>query len=272
MISILKNKINFVGLLLFLAGALVHTSVLAQESFVTLERDDIPRRLLRKFKRDAARLALRMEADKEDLRYQNISIPRGNVESIFKVLTNIYVSHETAQSIAKCKVHTFPDPAIDNFKVVFKRNVEWAGPLREGITETNSAEINELLDEFDLVIQNHQKWTDDEDIITISSKTPLNMAALANEFYNIQGVESIDLGIPEISGNDIVINRVSGGWEVEYVLRFGAYVDGKGKDHRWKYRAMDSGDIKFIEETGDPIPDWMRCELEEDMQLLAKDR
>jgi len=149
--------------------------------------------------------------------------------------------------------------------------VDWAAPLRDGISETESAEINDLLDEYDLVIQNHQKWTEEEDIIIIRSKSPLNMAALANEFYNIKGVEEIDLGIPEIGGNDITINRMADGWEVSYILRFGAYVDGQGKNHTWKYKAMDSGDVKFLEETGDPIPDWMRCELEED-QLAARDK
>ena len=245
-------------------------SMEAQESIATLSIDDIPKRVLRKFKRDAARLALRMEANKEDLRYQNIDIPRSNIESIFKVLTNIYQTNATAQSIAKCNVHTFPNPSIDNFKVIFKRNAKWAEPLREGITETTHPKINELLDEYDLVIQNHQKWTDDEDIIVIRSKEPLNMAALSNEFYNIEDVVEIDLGIPEIGGNDIQINRMSGGWEVEYILRFGAYADSKGKNHTWTYHAMDSGEIKFIGETGEPIPDWMRCELER-MELAAKD-
>jgi len=89
-ISILKNNTTHtLGLIIFLICSMFISEANAQEAVVTLTRDDIPRRLLRKFKRDAARLALRMEADKEDLRYQNIDIPRGNVESIFKVLTNV---------------------------------------------------------------------------------------------------------------------------------------------------------------------------------------
>ncbi|MEM9824276.1 MAG: hypothetical protein AAF985_24540, partial [Bacteroidota bacterium] len=92
---------------------------------------------------------------------------------------------------------------------------------------------------------------------------PLNMSALANEFYNIDGVNSIDLGIPKIDGNDIVINRLDGGWEVQYVLRFGSFVSGKGKKHIWTYNAMDDGEIIFIREAGDPVPEWMRCNFEE---------
>jgi hypothetical protein len=90
------------------------------------------------------------------------------------------------------------------------------------------------------------------------------MAALANEFYNVEGVNSIDLGIPSVGGNDINIFRESNGWEVQYILRFGSYISGEGKVHIWKYKSMDNGTVKFISETGDPIPDWMRCHFEWD--------
>ncbi|MEM8909390.1 MAG: hypothetical protein AAGD05_16205, partial [Bacteroidota bacterium] len=219
--------------------------------------------LTRKFRRDAARLALRLESKREDLRYQNIIIPKDNIENIYDVLTNIYINNETAQSISKCNVHTFPNPSIDHLVIVFDRDADWAEPLQEGISETDSDEINELLEDYDLIIEKHVQWNDTEDAITVRSKEPLNMSALANEFYNIEGVNSIDLGIPKIGGNDIIINRLDGGWEVQYILRFGSFVSGKGKKHTWTYNAMDDGKIIFVTENGDPVPEWMRCHFEE---------
>jgi len=219
---------------------------------------ELSRKLERKFKRDAARLALRMEADKEELRYQNIIISPGNVESIYQALVTVYQNDETAQSIAKCNVHTFPNPSIDHFNVIFDKNVDWATPLRQGVSETDSDEINELLDEYNLVISKHVQWNSTQDAITIRSKKPLNMAALSNEFYNIEGVAEIDLGVPSIAGNDIKIERMEKGWELEYILQFGSYVDD-GKKHVWKYRVSDEGEVTFISETGDPIPTWMKC-------------
>lgn len=230
-------------------------------------REAIPKKLTRKFKRDAARLALRMESQKEDLRYLNIDIPRDNIESIYNVLTTIYVENEIAKSIADCNVHTFPNPSIDHLVIIFDREVDWAAPLREGISETDNEEINTLLDDYDLVIEKHIQWNDTKDALTIRSKMPLNMAALANEFYNIEGVSSIDLGVPEIGGNDINITRIEKGWEVQYVLRFGSYISGKGKVHIWKFNALDDGSIEMISEGGDPVPEWMRCE---DEPLVSK--
>ncbi len=226
-------------------------------------REAIPKKLTRKFKRDAARLALRMESQKEDLRYLNIDIPRDNIENIYNVLTTIYTDNEIAKSIADCNVHTFPNPSIDHLVIIFDREVDWAAPLRDGISETDNEEINGLLDDYDLVIEKHIQWNDTKDAITIRSKEPLNMAALANEFYNVEGVSSIDLGVPEIGGNDINITRIEKGWEVQYVLRFGSYISGKGKVHIWKFNALDDGSIEMISEGGDPVPEWMRCEEED---------
>ncbi|MFK7808154.1 MAG: hypothetical protein AB8F74_10180 [Saprospiraceae bacterium] len=239
---------------------LLASNVAIQKSYK--EQNSIPKSLQRKLKRDAARLALRMEAKKEDLRYQNIFIPRANMENIYNVLSSIYLQDETAQSIAKCNVHTFPNPSIDHVVITFDRNVEWAAPLRDGISETDSEEINELLEEYDLIIEKHVQWNDTEDAITIRSKGPLNMAALANEFYNVDGVNTIDLGIPSVGGNDINIFRKAEGWEVQYVLRFGSYISGDGKIHIWTYMATDEGEVRFISETGDPVPEWMRCHFE----------
>lgn len=224
---------------------------------------DIPKSLERKFRRDAARLALRMEAEKEDLRYLGITIPQTNVNMIFAILATIYESDETAKSIAKCNVNTFPNPSIDQFVIIYERDIEWAEPLLDGINETDSEEFNDLLDEYELIIDKHVSWNDTQDAITIRSKGPLNIAALSNEFYNIEGVEEIDLGIPKVAGNDIVFSRISDGWEIQYLLKFGSLGGKGGKKHVWKYEAKDDGSIKFIEEDGEPIPSWMRCSRDE---------
>ncbi len=223
--------------------------------------ENIPSRLARKFHRDAARLVLRMEATQEDLRFQNIQIPRSNIENIYKILTTIYTEDETAKAIANCNVHTFPSPSIDHFVLIFKRQIAWATPLYDGIHETTSEEFNELIDDYDLIIERYVQWNDTQDAITIRATEPLNVAALANEFYNIEGVEGIDLGLPKVDGNDIQMKRIPQGWQVEYILKFGSHITGDGKTHIWTYEAMDDGKVKFISETGDEVPSWMKCEL-----------
>lgn len=266
---ILKSCFVLIGILLCQSN----TSLAQGPKLVSLEvrsQNEIPKRLIRKFKRDAARLALRMEAQNEDLRYLNINIPKINIDNIYKVLTNIYLSDDTAKSITNCNVHTFPNPSIDHFVLIFNRNVAWANLLREGITETSNEDINDLLHEYDLIIEKHVQWNDTQDAITIRSTEPLNMEALANEFYNIDGVEEIDFGLPKIEGNDIQVKRIANGWEVNYILKFGSHISGNGKTHIWSYQANDNGSVKFLSESGDPVPDWMRCETLDVDNMLAK--
>ena len=95
------------------------------------------------------------------------------------------------------------------------------------------------------------------------------MAALSNEFYNIEGVGEIDLGVPTIAGNDIKIERIANGWILEYILQFGSYSD-KAKKHVWKYSVTDDGQVNFISETGDPIPTWMKCDTDSDNWMVNK--
>ena len=230
----------------------------------------IPKRLSRKYRRDAARLALRMEANNEDLRYLNIGIPQKGINNIYDLLTTIYANHATAQSIARCNVHTFPNPSIDHLIIIFDRQVDWASPLRDGISETDSDAFNKLLDDHDLIIDKHVQWDDTKDAVTIRSKSPLNMAALANEFYNIDGISEIDLGIPKLLGNDIEVKRSVNGWIVEYILRFGT-IGGKGKTHFWRFEVMDDGkQVQMVEEGGAPIPSYMRCHFDGSNGLVFK--
>lgn len=222
---------------------------------------DVPKEIARKFRRDAARLALRLAAGGEDFRYLGVYIPRENIDLIFNALSNVYANEELGKSLEKCNIHTFPNPSIDHLVVIYNKNIAWARPLQMGLTETDSRAINDLLENHNLIIEKHVNWTDTQDAITIRSRDPLNMAAIANEFNNVEGVDEIDLGVPKVAGNDISARRIGGGWELDYILRFGSWAAGKGKAHVWKYRVTDGGKVTFVADSGDPLPDWMKCQL-----------
>lgn len=232
----------------------------AEKTVSEKNQQTVPQAIARKLKRDAARLALRIESEKEDLKYMNVQIPQDRLNGIYNLLSSIYLSGETAKSIEKCNVHTFPNPSIDHIVLIFDKNVSWAAPLRSGITETDNKNINKLLNTYDLVIEKYVQWNDKQDAVTIRSKDALNMAALANEFESVEGVAEIDLGLPKVSGNDIRMKRLANSWQIDYVLKFGAYAEGGGKEHIWRYSADDKGNVSFVSETGEPIPSWMKCE------------
>jgi hypothetical protein len=227
-------------------------------------KSTVPTSIDRQFKRDAARLALRLDAEKEDVRYLPVGISRDNLAGLYRALSNIYLQDETGKSIARCNVHTFPNPSIDHLVIIYRRNVDWAGPLSKGITETTNKDLNKLLDQYDLAIERHVQWNDTQDAITLRSKEPLNMAAIGERFRDIPGVVQIDLGQAKFSGNDIRARRTSGGWEIEFVLAIGV-----NQQHSWKFKASDNNQISLLNESGSPLPSWMKCSVE-DKNVVAK--
>ena len=228
----------------------------------------ISKRLENKFRRDAARLVLRMDAEQEDLRYGDIQIRQARIDHFYDMLSKIYQQDATARSVAKCNVHTFPNVSIDYFVVVYKKDTPWAAPLKDDIAETDNAHFNKMLEMHNLSIVEHQKWTDTQDAITIRSRNPLNITALANEFRNIEGVEDIDMGLPEIMGNDIELRRTATGFRLDYILKVGGGIGGESlQTHIWSWSIDSEGNVKFIEEKGAPVPEWMKCQLNPNSQI-----
>lgn len=231
-------------------------SALAQDAAPRLSRN-----LDRKLRRDAARITLRLN-DGEDLRFQSIRIPRNEMTRVYEALKAMHAGDEGVRSILRCNVHTRPNPSIDHMMIIFDRDVEWAAPLRDGRHETTSITLNDLLYEHDLIIEKHITWDEVHDAISIRSKNPLNMAALANEFNNIVGVEEIRLSDNKEIGNDITAIRVADGYRFTFTLSFGSLSQKGEKTHVWQYECTGAGVVTKVSEEGEPVPEWMRCSMQ----------
>jgi hypothetical protein len=229
---------------------------------------EVPSEVARKFKRDAARLALRLQMDEENLRYLPIQINNDKPEKIYKALCNIYTQTEQGKRLVKCDVHTFPDPSIDHMVIIYEKWADWAAPLQKGLMQTNSTQFNDLVRKHHLVLDRHMQWTEQYNAITLRAKEPLNMSALANEFSQIPGVQEIDLGVPKSKGNDITLRRSRDGWDFDFVLRFGSA--SRGESHTWSFSVTDAGKTKSTGDSGAPVPTWLKCALEEPFFLVTR--
>ncbi len=225
-----------------------------EERFSTRGVKDIPAEVIYQFKHDAARLALRSLGDPN---HQPVAIPEQLIQSYFDVLLTIYINNDVAKSIANCKVHTSSTPSTDYMKVIYERTIDWASPLRKGITTTDSRRINSLIEEHELIIESSQYFDARRDAIVIRATNPINMAAIANEFYNIEGVEQIDLGYDRNKNTDVSIQAIDKGWEVRYAVSFKE--EQSIQQHYWFYEVSRSGKVTLRSEGGAPIPEYMSC-------------
>ena len=213
----------------------------------------------RKLKRDAARLALRSMRQENALSQVPVQIPANLVSSFYEILSSLYNEDPTARLLEKCNVHTFPDPPIDHLVLVYSYTAEWTQPLTTGAKKTQHPSFEKLVQSHGLTIENQFKWDGDHGAISIRAENPLNAIALADEFLSIDGIVETDLSVPRTQGHDILAKKIGTGWEITYLMQFGVHGPSGTKQHTWQYHCLHSGEIKFIGENGDALPEWMAC-------------
>ncbi|MEM8908214.1 MAG: hypothetical protein AAGD05_10250 [Bacteroidota bacterium] len=220
---------------------------------------EISAHLQKKYEKDATRLALRMISQDAAYHDLDVEVPAQATTPIFNALISIHQSGlEAAKTVTRIhKLHTFPVPSVDHFFVVYNRSAEWAIPLRLGDNTTNSEEINQLLDHYGLVIDKHVEWDEEKNSFHVRATKSLNIAAIAKAFSAVEGVVLVDLLMPAGDGNDIEVKQLEQGLEVNYLVKFGSCISGCKNQHVWSFQVNPQGEVKFLGESGDALPEWM---------------
>jgi len=212
------------------------------------------------YKKDAARLALRMLANQKG-NFENLEaeVPKDLQESIYESLIAVHQSGlpEAKVVTKKHKLHTFPTPTVDRMVVVYKRDAPWATPLRLGDDVTDSEEINALSKKFNLKIDHHVEWDEEHNSFNMRAKDALNIAKVAKDLSSVESIALVDMMEPNGDGNDIELKKIEGGWEINYVIKFDGCISGCKKRHSWTFE-VKNGTVKFTGEAGDELPKWMK--------------
>ncbi|MCB0692655.1 MAG: hypothetical protein H6568_07815 [Lewinellaceae bacterium] len=229
-----------------------------------LEGQAMPTSLTRKYQRDAARLTLRLSGSEDELRYASVTLPSREVNRIFEMLKAAYEQLPAVQNLSKCHIHTSSFPPIDQLQVIYRKDAPWARSINQGLMQIDHPVINELLTSYNLVIDRVNRWTESENALTIRARKPMNIMALGNEFQSIQGVTGVDVREGLLQANDIEIAPTARGYEFRYILRFSGVNSG---EHYWRVEVTQQMKATLVKEGGDPIPEWVRCLLEEPVSV-----
>lgn len=221
----------------------------------------IPKNTSRKLKRDAARIAIRMEARGEDLSLQKVEIPSKKASAIYGLLTNIF-EYGNAEStrVFDCNIRAATDIAIDKLWIIYDKDASWAKSLNNGVYEADG-KVGELLEDYDLFITKKKNWNERQNIITIEAARLYNMMALAEKFKGLEGIVDVVTRNAEIKpDSDIEVSFTEGYWNISFVKKWSSLRNVKS--HTWMFRIKESTQkVEFVEEFGDDIPDWMSCQL-----------
>lgn len=222
---------------------------------------EIPKHISRKLKRDAARLAIRMESQGEELSLQSIEIPQKKANTIYNLLAGIYDSGiGEASTVFDCNIRAATDIAIDKFWIIYEKDASWANSLSEGIYEADG-DIGDLMDDYELFITEKKVWNESQNIITIESAKLYNMIALVQKFQGEEGIIDVVTNNSDMKpDSDIRVSFREESWNISFIKKWSSM--GDTKSHSWTFKLNESGgDIKFVEAKGDEMPDWMRCQM-----------
>jgi hypothetical protein len=215
-------------------------------------------------KRDAVRLALKLEGTEDELKNRSVHISEDKAELMLGVLAAIRSSDlPQAKELAKFCLHVEAGPPIDEFMLIYDKSANWAYPLEQGINETASTAINNLMQEYDLTITKCSEWGPSLGAITLRSSTPYNIAALSQQFMGLEGIKSVELKSPSQNGEvrDIEVSKRANGWLVKFLLKWENCASGCDLSHWWTFFVEDATFApKFVLQSGDPLPEWLKCE------------
>jgi len=213
-----------------------------------------------KYKKDATRLALRLLSEDSDFSRMDAQVPEEMVNSIYEALVAVHQSDlQAAKTVTRIhKLHTFPNPSVDRFLVIYEREAEWAVPLRLGDDITDNDKINSLSEKYDLKIDSHVEWDDTHNSFNIRAKESMNIASVAKDFSTIENITLVDTMEPNGDGNDISVQQIKNGWQINYMIKFDGCISGCKKKRVWTFEVTNDGKINFKGESGDELPAWMR--------------
>lgn len=257
--DVYAQLIQLIAVSIFLTPIFLLAQPSYEDSFAKVERHETPtatisRQVERQLKMDAARLTLR--ANDFDLQNSNIDIPDSEQEKFYKLLRRVY---QFDQRMLDCyHIKTANSPSTDYIRLIYKTNVAWAKPLESGISSTDDARFNELLTHYDLIIEKREVISANQSSISLRAVNPINMAALASQFYAVEGITAVDLGDKEFASSDIQFKQLNNAWEFHYILR--PDETDNSTEHRWVFRIGEGGEVQMTNEIGDSLPTWVGCE------------
>ena len=236
----------------------------------------LPNYLKKIYKRDAARMSLRLLNNELRVSKQTIQIPEELVQAIYNAMvavrTSDYSSIDTITN--QYYVRTFPVPNVEKIVLVAEHDASWLKPLKQRQDTTGDLQINNIIRENNLIISKLVHLDEERVALILQSRQPINIPALMMRFFTAQGIGSIEEVLPYGDGNDISIQRTQTGWDLVYSLKFGNCSLQCPKYRNWSYSIEEDGSVSYNGSSGHTITPWVTKGLEGNSypDVLAKGR
>lgn len=218
-----------------------------------------PNYLKQIYKRDAARMSIRLLNEELRVSKQTIQIPEELVQAIYNAMVAVRTSDYGAVDTMANQyyVRTFPVPNVEKIVLVAEHDAPWLAPLKQRQDTTGDVQINRIIREHNLIITKLVHLDEERVALVLQSREPINVPALMMRFFISEGIGSIEEVLPYGDGNDISIQRTKKGWDLVYSLKFGNCSLQCQKYRSWSYSIEEDGSVSYNGTSGHTIAPWI---------------
>ncbi|CAA6830154.1 MAG: Unknown protein [uncultured Aureispira sp.] len=224
-----------------------------------VDDSSLPSYLKKIYKRDAARMSIRLLNNELRVSKQTIQIPEELVQAIYNAMVAVRTSnYGSVDTVAnQYYVRTFPVPNVEKIVLVAEHDAPWLAPLKQRKDTTGNSQINSIIREHNLIISKLVHLDEERVALVLQSRQPINVPALMMRFFISQGIGSIEEVLPYGDGNDIHIQRTKTGWDLVYSLKFGNCSFQCQKYRNWSYSIEEDGSVGYNGSSGHTVPPWI---------------
>lgn len=205
------------------------------------------------FRDDAEKLAVRylMAEDSTET-----VLPEKLIELLYNGFIHIAnVDHEKVDEVLnEYEIHARTPASAREVLVYADSAASWVDAWREGETLTSNADVDALIEEFDMTLVDFSDDSSETARGTLRSGYGINVYAVGRQFEEIEEIESA--GPDEVTdGNEVGFALFDD--HVRYVFEygFGDCPSGCTNRHAWHFNVYEDGTVQYVGEEGDTLPE-----------------
>jgi hypothetical protein len=213
----------------------------------------VPDIVKHQYREDATELALRLLVQQGETSGSGVELPADLIQTLYNALIQVYqATDEPARTVVNTyNIHAVPRVNTRELLVGVDSTKAWTQAWRNGKRLTGNAEIDALMEQFDLDLKQYLSVSN---IAVLRTGRRLNTPAIARLFNGIQGVEYANVNGVLTDGGDIQAEFKGNYWQLKYSIGFGDCLAGCSDRTTWTFNVYPDGGVQFAGRSGSRLP------------------
>ena len=213
----------------------------------------VPDIVKHQYREDATELALRLLVQQGETSGSGVELPADLIQTLYNALIQVYqATDEPARTVVNTyNIHAVPRVNTRELLVGVDSTKAWTQAWRNGKRLTGNAEIDALMEQFDLDLKQYLSVSN---IAVLRTGRRLNTPAIARLFNGIQGVEYANVNGVLTDGGDIQAEFKGNYWQLKYSIGFGDCMAGCSDRTTWTFNVYPDGGVQFAGRSGSRLP------------------